>query len=150
MKIWIFLLLSIIIAGWGLGYFQPLQIFRRRERSSCSPQATPLLNRVKCEKILSMYYNISLSVVRSLPWSPCGLAGRRLPPMQKVFGSNPTEGKICFSYTLFRVECEELFWKTNTRLLKLIKIAPSYYIYSTVYPNSRLLRLCTTVYFKIS
>ena len=45
----------------------------------------------------------------------------RLPRM-KVVGSNPTEGKICFShFTLFRVECEELFWKTNIKLLKLIK-----------------------------
>ena len=26
------------------------------------------------------------------------LAGRRLPRMQEVVGSNPTEGKICFSF----------------------------------------------------
>ena len=43
---------------------------------------------------------------------------RRLPRMQEVVGSNPIEGKICFSqFTLFcRVECEELFCKTNLKL----------------------------------
>ena len=50
---------------------------------------------------------------------------RRLPRMQEVVGSNPTEGKIRFSqFTLFnRVECEKLFCKTNLKLkvLKLIK-----------------------------
>ena len=50
---------------------------------------------------------------------------RRLPRMQDVVGSNPTEGKIRFSqFTLFyRVECEKLFCKTNLKLkvLKLIK-----------------------------
>ena len=50
---------------------------------------------------------------------------RRLPRMQEVVGSNPTEGKIRFSqFTQFnRVECEKLFCKTNLKLkvLKLIK-----------------------------
>ena len=48
---------------------------------------------------------------------------RRLPRMQEVVGSNPTEGKIRFSqFTLFyRVECEKLFCKTNLKL-KSIKI----------------------------
>ena len=50
---------------------------------------------------------------------------RRLPRIQEVVGSNPTEGKICFSqFTLFyRMECEKLFCKTNLKLkvLKLIK-----------------------------
>ena len=50
---------------------------------------------------------------------------RRLPRMQEVVGSNPTEGKIRFSqFTLFyRVEYEKLFSKTNLKLkvLKLIK-----------------------------
>ena len=42
---------------------------------------------------------ISLGVVRSLPRGPCGLAIRRLPRMQEVVGSNPTEGtKIYFSH----------------------------------------------------
>ena len=47
--------------------------------------------------------------------------------MQEVVGSNPIEGKICFLFsqiTLFyRVECEQLFCKTNLKLkvLKLIK-----------------------------
>ena len=51
------------------------------------------------------------------------LVVRGLPQMQKVVGSNPTDGKICFSqFTLFyRVECEELFCKTNIKL-KCIKI----------------------------
>ena len=43
--------------------------------------------------------------------------------MQKVMGSYPTESKIRFSHaTLFtsRVKCEELFCKTNIKLLKLI------------------------------
>ena len=43
--------------------------------------------------------------------------------MQEVVGSNPTEGKIRFSYfTLFyRVECEKLFCKTNIKL-KVLKL----------------------------
>ena len=47
---------------------------------------------------------------------------RRLPRMQEVVGSNPTEDKICFSqFTLFyRVECEKLFCKTNLKL-KVLK-----------------------------
>ena len=46
---------------------------------------------------------------------------RRLPRMQEVVGSNPTERKICFSqFTLFyRVECEKLFCKTNIKLKEL-------------------------------
>ena len=52
-----------------------------------------------------------------------GLAVRRLPRMQEVVGSNPIEGKICFSqFTLYyRVECGKLFCKTNIKL-KSIKI----------------------------
>ena len=50
---------------------------------------------------------------------------RRLPRIQEVVSSNPTEGKICFSqFTLFyTVEWEKLFCKTNLKLkvLKLIK-----------------------------
>ena len=50
---------------------------------------------------------------------------RRLPRMQEVVGSNPTEGRIRFSqFTLFNgVECEKLFCKTTLKLkiLKLIK-----------------------------
>ena len=55
---------------------------------------------------------------------------RRLPQMQEVVGSNPTEGKIRFSqFTLLnRVECEKLFCKTNLKLkvLKLIKTKNTY------------------------
>ena len=49
---------------------------------------------------------------------------RRLPRMQEVVGSNPTEGKIRFSqFTLFyRVECEKLFCKTNIKLKLLNKV----------------------------
>ena len=39
--------------------------------------------------------------------------------------SNHTEGKICFSYFtiyVFRVECEELFCKTNIKLQKVLKL----------------------------
>ena len=50
---------------------------------------------------------------------------RRLPRMQEVVGSNPTEGKIrCSQFIVFcRAECEKLFCKTNIqlKLLKLIK-----------------------------
>ena len=37
--------------------------------------------------------------------------------MQEVVGSNPTEGKICFSHftPFYEVECEELFCKTNLK-----------------------------------
>ena len=45
--------------------------------------------------------------------------------MQEVVGSNPTEGKICFSQftPFYEVECEKLFCKTNLKLkcIKLIK-----------------------------
>ena len=49
---------------------------------------------------------------------------RRLPRMQEVVGSNPTEGKICFSQFIlfYRVECKKLFCKTNLKLsLKINK-----------------------------
>ena len=50
---------------------------------------------------------------------------RRLPRMQEVMSSNPTERKIRLSqFTLFnRVECEKLFCKTDLKLkvFKLIK-----------------------------
>ena len=54
-------------------------------------------------------------LLASQPWGPRSLAVRRLPRMHEVVGSNPTEGKICFSqFTLFyRVECEKLFCKTR-------------------------------------
>ena len=43
--------------------------------------------------------------------------------MQKVVGSNPTENEIWFSnFTLSRMKSEELYCKTNIKLLKLIKI----------------------------
>ena len=55
----------------------------------------------------------------------CGLAVRRLPRMQEIVGSNPTEGKIRFSqfeFTLFyRVECKNLCCKTNIKL-KVLKL----------------------------
>ena len=43
--------------------------------------------------------------------------------MQEVVGSNPTEGKICFSQftPFYEVECEKLFCKTNLKL-KLLKL----------------------------
>ena len=49
---------------------------------------------------------------------------RRLPRMQEVVGSNPTEGKIRFAqFTLFkRVECEKLFCKTNLKLINVFKL----------------------------
>ena len=50
---------------------------------------------------------------------------KRLPRMQEVVGSNPTEDKICFSqFTLFiEWSGKQLFCKTNLKLkvLKLIK-----------------------------
>ena len=48
---------------------------------------------------------------------------RRFLRMQEVVGSNPIEGKICFSqFTLFyRVKCEKMFCKTNLKL-KLLKL----------------------------
>ena len=70
---------------------------------------------------------------------------RRLPRMQEVVGSNPTEGKICLSqFTLFyKVECEKLFCKTNLKLkvLKLIKIK-----FSIVTPPGTLGRILQTRY----
>ena len=49
--------------------------------------------------------------------------------LQEEVGSNPTEGKICFSlFTLFcRVECEKLFCKTNIKL-KVLKLNKTKFI----------------------
>ena len=61
------------------------------------------LNVVKIEfnKIsLNTEANIRLGVVCPLPWGPRGLAVRRLPRVQEVVGSNPTEGKI-YSFTIY-------------------------------------------------
>ena len=73
--------------------------------------------RVPLWNTFNMFY-ISFGVVRSLPWGPRGLAVRRLPQMQEVVGSNPTEGKICFSqFTLiYRVELKIKF--------KIVSILP--------------------------
>ena len=70
-----------------------------------------------CRKILSKYFHISLGVVRSLPWGPRGLAARRLPRMQEVVGSNPTEGKFVFHNLLYFVE-----WNVKNCFVKLILI----------------------------
>ena len=67
-------------------------------------------------EILSMYFYISLGVVRSLPWGSCGLAVRRLPRMQEVVGSNLTEAtKICFSHFT------QLEWNVKNCFVKLIQ-----------------------------
>ena len=57
--------------------------------------------------------------------------------MQEVVGSNPTEGKICFSQiTLFyRVECEKLFCKTNIKLTNI-----DFYKYQIIQPISQKIR----------
>ena len=64
---------------------------------------------------------------------------RRLPRMQEVVGSNPTESKICFSQFIlfYRVECEKLFCKTNLKLkvLKLMQINRDY-IKPKIHQNS--------------
>ena len=47
-------------------------------------------------------------------------SSKTLPRMQEVVGSNPIAGKICFShFTLFRAKCEELFCKTNIKIIKI-------------------------------
>ena len=44
-------------------------------------------------------------------------ANIKLASVQEVVGSNPTEGKICFSHftPFYEVEWEELFCKTNLK-----------------------------------
>ena len=72
--------------------------------------------RVPLQRILSMYFYISLGVVRSLLGGPCGLVERRLPRMQKVLSSTPTEGtKIYFSHFTL------LEWNVKNCFVKLIK-----------------------------
>ena len=69
-------------------------------------------------------------------------------------GSNPTEGKICFSqFTLFyssRVECEKLFCKTNIKLkvLKLNKTNLFLLVILTKYTESFTKCTCTWYYVK--
>ena len=70
-----------------------------------------------CWKILSRYFHISLGVVCSLPWGPRGLAVKRLPRMQEVVGSNPTEGKIWFYFLHFTL----VEWNVKNCFVKLIK-----------------------------
>ena len=68
-----------------------------------------------CGKIISRYFNISLGVVRSLPWGPCGLAVKTLAANALVVGSNPTDGKIHFSqFTPF------MKWNVKNCFVKLI------------------------------
>ena len=66
-------------------------------------------------------------VVRSLPCSPCGLAGRRLPRMQEVVGLNPTEGKICF-HALFYLKLKV----KNCFVIKLFTLLFDLLIFSIV------------------
>ena len=61
-------------------------------------------------KIPWKYFFTFYGVVRSLPGGLRGLAVRRLPRMQEVVGSNPTEGKICFShFTLLEWNVKKCF-----------------------------------------
>ena len=58
----------------------------------------------------------TLGVFRSLAWGLCGLAVRRLPRVQGVVGSNPTEGKIFgFYYILLYLE-----WNVKNCFVKLM------------------------------
>ena len=94
-----------------------LSLSRRSYHPLSFPYAHTLLTLTISDKhsrtFVSRCFNISLGVVRSLPWGLCNLAVKRLPQMQEVVGSNPTQSKICFSqFTLFyRMECEKLFVK---------------------------------------
>ena len=57
-----------------------------------------------------------VSVVRSLPLGPCGLAGKRLPQMQEVVISNLTENKfVGFFHILLYLE-----WNVKNCFQKLI------------------------------
>ena len=59
-----------------------------------------------------MCFKINLCVVCSLPWGPRVLAGKRLPRMKEILGSNPSEGKFFSQFTSFyEVGCEKLFCK---------------------------------------
>ena len=49
-----------------------------------------------CAEIMSRYFNISLGVVCSLPWGPCGLAVRRLPRMHESWVRIPPKAKFIF------------------------------------------------------
>ena len=70
--------------------------------------------------------------------------------MQEVVGSNPTDGKICFSqFTLFyRVECEKLFCKTNIKL-KVLKLNKTKFISKPwrhkIDKISTFIRICTDI-----
>ena len=76
---------------------------------------------------------------------------RRLPRMQEVVSSNPTEGNICFSqFTLFyRVECKKLFCKTNLKLkvLKLIKTVFRFIAYNS--QLQQLLYYCSNIQYSV-
>ena len=76
------------------------------KRLTARPRGPHGRERTTPRLILKHIESISLGVVRSLPWGPRGLAVRRLPRMQEVVGSNPTEGKICFSqFTVMSKNC---------------------------------------------
>ena len=84
------------------------------------------LSRVKCETQIVPPVGIEPPTSCMRP-RPRGQAGRRLPRRSWLLaegrGSNPTGCKICFShFTLFRVECEEMFCKTNIKLQKVLKL----------------------------
>ena len=69
-----------------------------------------------------MYFYISLGVLRSLPWGPYGLAGRRFPECRWSWVRTPPRvQKFIFTFYYNGVKCEELFCKTNIKLSKLIK-----------------------------
>ena len=68
-----------------------------------------------CGEILSRCFNINLSVVRSLPWGPRGLAVRRLPRMQEVVIWIPPSTKFVFYNLIYFIE-----WNVRNCFVKLI------------------------------
>ena len=53
------------------------------------PHSTPLLAGAFAEKYFQCIFNISLGVVRSLPWGPCGVSGSRAVATIGAGGARP-------------------------------------------------------------
>ena len=123
-----FLLLSILIAGWGLSCsssFANFPRFRGGGELPLPPLATPLLyiETNTITKILNFLIHDSDDTYTII----LGLQLKHVVPLFLIWCttvkyywfcfSNPSEGKICFSqFTLFyRVECENLFCETNIK-----------------------------------
>ena len=146
-----FQLIVVIFVTQKISFNNLILVFKNN-----SSHFTLLVNRVKCEKqiLLLMRFKPMTSCVhgKRLTARPQGLHSKdqttpRLIfyiPLKYIFRHRK---QICFSlFTLFRVKFEELFWKTNIKLIKLINFWCSLTLGLTITLNKKQLQYILLIF----